>query len=137
MALGLNMPASSLMHRRTLLLQILGFSGAAVAVPLSVASARTGYAAPFAPLRLPLPLPVDGLEAAEQREAYSRVVVDDRLRLPEGFGANVLAVWGDSLADGRFGTNHDFLAFFPQPDGTALLTVNFEYISFRTWREAL
>lgn len=125
------------MHRRTLLLQILGFSGASLAVPLSVATARTAPSTPLPPLRLPLPLPVDGLDAATQRQVYARTVVDDRLTVPAGFGTDVLAVWGDPLADGRFGMNNDFLAFFPQPDDTALLTVNFEYISFRNWREGL
>ena len=125
------------MHRRTLLLQILGFTGASLAVPPSLAKARTGTPLGAPLLRLPLPLPIDGLDAATQRQVYARTVVDDRLTVPTGFGSDVLAVWGDPLADGRFGMNNDFLAFFPQPDGTALLTVNFEYISFRNWREGL
>lgn len=125
------------MHRRTLLLRILGFSGAAFSVSLPKAKARSAPGHTFAPLRLPLPLPVDGLKAREQQEVYARVVIHDRLTVPPGFTTDVLAVWGDPLADGRFGFNNDFLAFFPQPDGTSLLTVNFEYISFRTWQEGL
>jgi secreted PhoX family phosphatase len=107
-------PAYSLMHRRTLLLRILGFSGAAFSVSLPKAKARSAPGHTFAPLRLPLPLPVDGLKAREQQEVYARVVIHDRLTVPPGFTTDVLAVWGDPLADGRFGYNNDFLAFFPR-----------------------
>jgi secreted PhoX family phosphatase len=86
---------------------------------------------------MPLPVPTDGMDGPQQRERLSRVTLHDRLTVPDGFQSDVLAVWGDPLADGRFGSNNDFLAFFPQADGTALLTINFEYISFLPWRQGL
>jgi secreted PhoX family phosphatase len=126
------------MHRRDLLLQLLGLGGTSVLAPFAIArSTPATTRAPFQPLPLPLPLPNDGRTGADQRQALARVTIEDRLQLPEGFGSDVLAVWGDPLADGRFGFNNDYLAFFPVEDGQALLTINFEYISFRTWREGL
>jgi secreted PhoX family phosphatase len=86
---------------------------------------------------MPLPLPSDGMDGSQQRQELSRITLHDRLTVPDGFQTDVLAVWGDPLADGRFGSNNDFLAFFPQADGTALLSINFEYISFLPWRQAL
>jgi len=86
---------------------------------------------------MPLPLPTDGMDGDQQREVLSRITLHDRLTVPDGFLTDILAVWGDPLADGRFGSNNDFLAFFPQADGTALLAINFEYISFLPWRQAL
>jgi secreted PhoX family phosphatase len=86
---------------------------------------------------MPLPLPTDGMDGEQQRQVLSRVTLHDRLTVPHGFQSDVLAVWGDPLAGGRFGSNNDFLAFFPQVDGTALLAINFEYISFLPWRQAL
>ena len=128
------------MHRRTLLLQLLGLGGSGVLAPhlLSRADPATkGPGASLPQIRMPLPLPMDGMDAAQQRQVLSRITLHDRLTVPDGFQADVLAVWGDPLADGRFGSNNDFLAFFPQADGTALLGINFEYISFLPWRQAL
>ena len=130
--------------RRRQLLQLLGIGGgtAAAALTLPALESRsrevTGAAAlPFTPLRGPLPLPSDGLSAAEQRQAYRQVNVDDRLSLPEGYRAELIAVWGDRLAAGRFGFNNDYLALLPIGSDTAnqraLLSVNFEYISARIW----
>ncbi|MFM7170251.1 MAG: PhoX family protein [Cyanobium sp.] len=128
------------MNRRTLLFQILGVGGSGLLLSPRLAKSQAEGVhplGPFPPLSMPLPLPTDGMDGATQRQVLSRTSLDDRLTVPEGFQADVLAVWGDSLAGGRFGFNNDYLAFFPQADGTALLTVNFEYISFRPWREAL
>jgi len=44
-----------------------------------------------------------------------------------------LLSWGDPLGDGRVGFNNDYLAFQPLAADQALLTINFEYISGRTW----
>lgn len=90
---------------------------------------------PFPTVPTPLPVPSDGLDAAEQRHRYARIELEDRLVLPEGFRADLIAVWGDPLADGRFGFNNDHLSFLPLAADRALLTVNFEYISARTWRQ--
>jgi secreted PhoX family phosphatase len=137
-----------MINRRSLLLQLLGFSGAVgIASQPGRSMPRVKADAtrleppvaelPFEPVSLPLPLPADRRSAARQRRELSRASLDDRLQLPEGFRADVLAAWGEPLADGRFGFNNDFLAFFPRVDGSALLAVNFEYISFRCWREGL
>jgi secreted PhoX family phosphatase len=136
------------MNRRSLLLQLLGFSSAASFVTQTSSSTNRSLAGvlqqepstatrPFPPVALPLPWHADGRSAVRQRQELARASLEDRLLLPQGFRADVLAAWGEPLGQGRFGYNNDFLAFFPQPDGSALLTVNFEYISFRTWREGL
>jgi len=134
------------MNRRTLLLQLLGLgtaaaAGRALATPSTAAPGiRPGAKPslppprlPFPPLRGPIPLPSDGLSAEEQRRAYARVALADRLLVPEGFRADLLLQWGDPLASGRFGFNNDYLAFTPLEGERALLTVNFEYISPRPW----
>ncbi|MGB5135049.1 MAG: alkaline phosphatase PhoX, partial [Prochlorococcaceae cyanobacterium] len=89
----------------------------------------------FEPLPGPMPLPGDGRSAAQQRELYGRIAIDDRLVVPEGYRSDLLFTWGEPLADGRFGFNNDYLAYTPLADGRALLTVNFEYISPQVWME--
>ncbi len=132
------------MTRRTLLLQLLGLGAATAGVALtgvmpptpvlaSASARRRPGKLPFQPLRGPIPLPGDGLSAAEQQRAYARVALQDQLLLPEGYGSEVLLQWGDSLGNGRFGFNNDYLAFTPLDGQRALLTVNFEYISPRPW----
>ncbi|MFN5117788.1 MAG: PhoX family protein [Cyanobacteriota bacterium] len=133
------------MNRRTLLLQLLGLGAASVAGRAfagsrpslgSAASAPLRFGPsrlPFPPLRGPIPLPSDGLSAAEQRRLYARVAIQDRLLVPEGFRSSLLVQWGDRLANGHFGFNNDYLAFTPLDGQRALLTVNFEYISPRPW----
>jgi secreted PhoX family phosphatase len=83
----------------------------------------------------PLPLDSDGLSTAEQREVYRRVSIDDRLVVPEEFRADLIAAWGDPLANGRFGFNNDYLGFVALGTDRALLSVNFEYISPRPWAD--
>lgn len=41
--------------------------------------------------------------------------------------------WGDAVGDSRFGYNNDYLSFIETSAGQGYLTVNFEYISGRTW----
>ena len=65
---------------------------------------------PFQPLRTPLPLPSDGLSAAQQRLAYGQVEISDRLELPAGYSQTLLASWGDPVGEGHFGYNNDHLA---------------------------
>jgi secreted PhoX family phosphatase len=127
------------MNRRTLLIQLLGLGvagAAATAGPGLAASARnrgrsTGL--PFQPVPGPIPLPSDGLNAAQQRRHYARISLQDRLVVPQGYRSDVLLSWGDQLGQGRFGFNNDYLAFTPLGENKALLTVNFEYISPRPW----
>jgi len=130
------------MNRRNLLIELLGLGAAGMAVPAlagrPIAGGPSGGATsglPFEPLPGPIPLPGDGRTAAQQRALYSRIAIEDRLVLPEGYRGGLLFTWGDRLADGRFGFNNDYLAFTPLADGRALLTVNFEYISPRVWTE--
>jgi len=124
------------MNRRSLLIQLLGLGGAVAAAPtLAGQGARGSANLPFAPLPGPMPLPGDGRSPAQQRQLYSRIAIDDRLVLPEGYRSDLLFSWGQPLADGRFGFNNDYLAYTPLSDDRALLTVNFEYISPRPWQE--
>ena len=126
------------MNRRTLLIQLLGVSLGASAAPALAQSGRgSSRPAPatrlFPPLRGPIPLPTDGLSAAQQQQHYRRIAIDDRVVVPEGYRAELLLSWGDPLGDGRVGFNNDYLAFQPLAADQALLTINFEYISGRTW----
>jgi len=142
-------------NRRDLLIQLLGVGAIAAAghsrataSPLgtraatmatgrqaagSAVVAARGEVLPFQPLYGPIPLPSDGLSAAEQRSAYARVSLSDSLELPEGFASSLLLQWGDPLGEGRVGFNNDFVAFTPLDHERALLTINFEYVSARPW----
>ncbi len=124
------------MKRRDLL-NLFGIGSAVAAMPtLAKGLSHLQGGLPFQPVRTPLPVPGDGLSADQQRSVYRLLSLEDRLVVPEGFRAEVLASWGDPLADGRIGFNNDFLAFGDLGDGRALLTMNFEYISPKTWGEA-
>ena len=128
------------MNRRTLLIQLLGVTLGASAAP-ALAQARRGSGRPalatrpFPPLRGPIPLPTDGLSAAQQQQHYRRIAIDDRVVVPEGYRAELVLSWGDPLGDGRVGFNNDYLAFQPLATDQALLTINFEYISALSWCE--
>jgi len=132
---------SALSRRRLLQLLGLGSTAAAATLGRGQGLAATRRAAPvtglnklgFKPLRPPLPLPGDGLSAAQQRQTYRTWSIEDRVLVPEGYRAELLAVWGDRLATGRFGFNNDYLALTPLEGNRALLSVNFEYISPLTW----
>jgi hypothetical protein len=134
---------AELSRRRLLQLLGLGSTAAAASVAGGQGLATTRQAPPvtgpntlgFKPLRPPLPLPGDGLSAAQQRQSYRTWSIEDRVVVPEGYKAELLAVWGDRLADGRFGFNNDYLALTPLTDNRALLSVNFEYISPLTWAD--
>lgn len=128
------------MQRRSLL-QLLGMGTGLVATrlpagALSMGSAHPGAGAPatvhLPPSALPLPLADDPRSAAEQRRQLVRFAVEDRLVVPECYRAELVAVWGDPLAAGRFGFNNDYLALL-ELGGRALLSVNFEYISPLPW----
>ncbi|MBF2097788.1 MAG: DUF839 domain-containing protein [Gloeomargaritaceae cyanobacterium C42_A2020_066] len=89
----------------------------------------------FQPVRGPMPLPTAGLAPAAQKQAYATYEVLDDLVLPEGFTYDVLAAWGEPLGDSRVGYNHDYLSYVPTGANQGYLTINFEYISARTWFE--
>ena len=138
------------MNRRSLLIQLLGLGAAGVATPSlargslargslargSLAGRQGGLrdkAKPFEPLLGPIPLPTDGLTAAQQRHHYARIAIQDKLVVPKGYRSDLVLSWGDSLGSGRFGFNNDYLAFQPLTANRGVLTVNFEYISAKSW----
>ena len=125
------------MNRRSLL-ESLGLTAVSAAVsvlsgPRADAQATTKTAWPS--ISGPMPLPGDGLTAAQQQQTYRRIALLDRLEVPNGYRADVLLTWGDRLGDGVMGFNNDYLAFTPIASERALLTINFEYISALTWCE--
>jgi secreted PhoX family phosphatase len=87
----------------------------------------------FTPVKLPIPLPIDGLDPETQKSAYRTYEVSDDLVLPDGFTYDIVASWGDRVGDSRFGYNNDYLSFIETKPGEGYLTVNFEYLSGRTW----
>ncbi len=89
----------------------------------------------FRPLRGVIPLPTDGLTGAQQQAAYRQVEIRDELVLPEGYTYEVIASWGDRLGTSHFGYNNDYLSFVASGANQGYLTVNFEYISARTWMQ--
>ena len=122
--------------RRRSLLQLLGVGTGVGVARLSSGSLAAGTAdrapAHLPASALPLPLVDDPRSAAEQQRQLARFAVQDRLLVPEGYRAELVAVWGDPLAAGRFGFNNDYLALLELGD-RALLSVNFEYISPLPW----
>ena len=126
--------------RRRSVLSLLGLGGVGVLTPKGLSgsmvqgnkvSAAQGF--PFQPVRVPLPVNSDGLEACEQQSTYRELVLEDRLTVPEGFRPQLLAAWGDPLGDSRFGFNNDHLGFVQHAPDRASMTVNFEYISAVPW----
>jgi hypothetical protein len=86
-------------------------------------------------IKVPIPLETENISASEQIAAYSNYEVRDDLILPEGFTYDVIAAWGDRMGNSRFGYNNDYLAFIETAPNEGLLTVNFEYLSGKTWME--
>ena len=123
----------ALQRRQFLLLLGAGVGGVALSSTAGCSQQRSQL--PFAPVRTPLPLPSDGLTPSQQREAYRVVRINDALNLPEGYDQQLLASWGDPVGPSRFGFNNDFLAFRQLDANSALLTVNFEYISALPWQQ--
>ncbi|MDJ0723576.1 MAG: DUF839 domain-containing protein [Prochloraceae cyanobacterium] len=93
----------------------------------------------FTPVKVPVPLSIDSItgkaSGKAQKLAYQTYQVKDDLILPEGYTYNVIAAWGDRLGDSRFGYNNDYLSYLETEPGQGFLTVNFEYISGKTWME--
>ena len=90
----------------------------------------------FRPVKGPMPYDGFGVKAAQQAQAYSSYVVKDDLVLPEGFTYDVIASWGDTIGDARFGYNNDYLSFVQTGPDAGYLTINFEYISAKAWSQA-
>jgi secreted PhoX family phosphatase len=104
---------------------------------------------PFQPLKGPIPLgkavnfnasnalvQISDTNPQQQVQDYKTYEVIDDLTLPFGFTYDVIAAWGDPVGEGHFGYNNDYLSFIPTGDNVGLLTINFEYISPRTWLQA-
>ena len=126
--------------RRRSVLSLLGFGGVGVLTTKGlsgcVLDGRNISAArefPFQPVRVPLPVNSDGLNADQQQATYREQVLEDRLTVPEGFRSDLLAAWGDPLGTSRFGYNNDHLGFLQHDPKRASMTVNFEYISAMPW----
>ena len=89
----------------------------------------------FNPIQGPIPLETNNINPTEQAQAFSTYEIVDDLVLPEDFTYDVIAVWGEKLGDSRFGYNNDYLSFIPTGENEGYLTVNFEYISGKTWMQ--
>lgn len=89
----------------------------------------------FKPIRVALPLDIEDLTPEQQKQAYSTYEVKDELVLPEGFTYDLVAAWGDRVGDSRFGYNNDYVSLIETGPNEGFLTVNFEYISGKTWME--
>jgi len=101
----------------------------------SITSERTASIAQFSPIKSPIPLGNDGLSKSKQLEVYGTYDVIDDLVLPDGYRYQVIAAWGDSLGDSRFGYNNDYVSFVETRANDGYLTVSFEYISAPTWMQ--
>ncbi len=107
--------------------------GKSLGVNAKVNQSETTTGLGFKPIQGPMPLATDNLEVAKQIVDYSDYTVVDDLVLPERFTYDVIAAWGDSVGDSRFGYNNDYLSFVETAPDEGLLTVNFEYVSGDTW----
>ncbi|MEL7076943.1 MAG: alkaline phosphatase PhoX [Cyanobacteria bacterium J06582_2] len=102
---------------------------------IASASIKQASSLNFQPVRVPLPLDVEQLSIAQQLAKYATYEVQDDLVLPAGYTYDVIAAWGDAVGDSRFGYNNDYLSFIETAPGEGFLTVNFEYISGKTWMQ--
>lgn len=109
-------------------------------------SANTKAGINFKPLKGPMPLSgsstvaqtgqlieISTASSQQQIQAYSTYEVQDDLLLPEDVIYDIIAAWGDKVGDSRFGYNNDYLSFVETSKDEGFLTVNFEYISAKTW----
>ncbi len=87
----------------------------------------------FKPVKYPIPLEIDNLNSAAQKQLFQSYQVEDDLILPEGFKYDVIASWGDKIGDSRFGYNNDYVAFIETQPNEGYLVVNFEYVSSTPW----
>jgi secreted PhoX family phosphatase len=98
-------------------------------------SAIAGETLAFKPIQVALPLDIEELTPEQQKQVYSTYEVKDDLVLPEGFTYDLVAAWGDRVGDSRFGYNNDYVSLIETSPNEGFLTVNFEYISGKTWME--
>ncbi len=96
---------------------------------------QAGQSFQFTPVKTPIPLTIENLSNEQQKLTYKTYEVIDDVVLPEGFTYDVIAQWGDRVGDSRFGYNNDYLSLVETKPNEGFLTINFEYISGKTWRE--
>lgn len=89
----------------------------------------------FKPVKLPLPLDIEQISDQQQQDQYRTYEVIDDLVLPEGYTYDLICTWGDRIGDSRCGYNNDYLSFVETAPNQGYLTINFEYISGKTWSE--
>ncbi|MGF1514740.1 MAG: PhoX family phosphatase [Elainellaceae cyanobacterium] len=129
------------LKRRHFLAFMGAVTGAAVLSPLARnglsnrVAAETGSGIGFKPVKGPMPVSSYGVAPGQQPAAFGQFSLLDDLVLPEGYTYDVVATWGDPVGDSRFGYNNDYLALVETAPGEGYLTVNFEYISGKTWME--
>ncbi len=97
------------------------------------ATAATNSNLPFSPVQVPLPLHIERITPQEQITRYTTYEVQDDLVLPDGYEYQVIAAWGDRVGDSRFGYNNDYISLVKTALNEGFLTINFEYISGKTW----
>ena len=97
------------------------------------ATAATKSNLPFSPVQVSLPLQIEGITPSEQITRYATYEVQDDLILPSGYTYQVIAAWGDRVGDSRFGYNNDYISLVKTAPNEGFLTINFEYISGKTW----
>jgi hypothetical protein len=120
--------------------QFLTFMGAATAISACAAPKQETRSIPpqalaFKPVKLPLPLDLADAATAPQPDAYLTYEVIDDLVLPEGYTYDLIAAWGDSMGQSRYGYNNDYVSYVATGDNQGILTINFEYISAQTWMQ--
>ena len=136
------------LKRRHFLMFLGATAGAATLTPLGKAdetlsissqaqsASAMGDGLSFQPVKGPMPYQGLGVKATEQAAEYSSYGVQDDLVLPDGFTYDIIASWGDSVGDCRFGYNNDYLSFVQTGPDEGYLTINFEYISAKAWSQA-
>ncbi|HEY9668881.1 MAG TPA: alkaline phosphatase PhoX [Coleofasciculaceae cyanobacterium] len=91
----------------------------------------------FKPLKGPIPLPTHDTSlsqlVSDNSSQYKTYEIQDDLVLPENFTYDVIATWGESVGDSRFGYNNDYISFIETGEGEGYLSVNHEYISAKPW----
>ncbi|MEB3358139.1 MAG: alkaline phosphatase PhoX [Synechococcales bacterium] len=101
----------------------------------SAATVATPNGVSFKPVKGPMPFDTLGIAPDQQSAEFAAYAVADDLVIPEGYTYDIIAAWGDPVGDSRFGYNNDYLSFVETAPNEGYLTVNFEYISGKTWME--
>ena len=89
----------------------------------------------FHPVKVPIPLDIDSQVSTKGIEAYRTYDVIDDIVLPDGFTYDIIGAWGDKISESRFGYNNDYLSFVETAPDEGFLTINFEYVSGKTWMQ--